>query len=106
VRNLLADDNQGVLGKLALSEHLEVTVLGDINHSNVVFFGRSTGLLSDKTPKFVEVDDRSKLLVSLQVEVSLASLSEVARMTEHKHKGFLVRHNSQYLKRAHLSFRP
>lgn len=84
------------MGQLALSEDLEVTVLSDINDSNVVRFGRSTGLLSDKAPKFVAVDDRSKLLVSLQVEVSLASLSEVARMTEeHKHKGVQVRHNTQ-----------
>lgn len=74
------------MGQLALSKDLEVTVLSDINDSNVVSFGLRTGLLSDKAPKFVQVDDRSKLLVSLQVEVSLASLSEVAWMTKQQNK--------------------
>lgn len=82
VGDLFAHDNHGGLGQFALAKHLEVAVLGHVNDGSSGGFRLGTRLLAHQRPQLVQVDHRSELLVPLQVEVSLTSLSEVTRMTK------------------------
>ena len=87
-------DDGGDVGELSLSEHLEEALckvrllllfkttygLGNINHCCLRSGGSLAGLFGDESPELVQVDGGSVVLVSLQVEVTLALLSKVSWM--------------------------
>ena len=98
---LSADDAWGA-GELTLAEDLEVSLLhkkerlllinrlrtyslGNIDHSSLLLGGGLAGLFRHEGPKLVKVHRWAVVLVSLIVEMSLSLLTEVARMTAHKH---------------------
>ena len=74
--NKLGLDNHGLRGKLALAQHLEVAVLGDVNDRGRggILGGSHTSIFTDQSPELVEVDDGAEVLVLAQVEVSHTDL--------------------------------
>ena len=56
--------------------------LDDINNNCFVSGGDLASFLGHQGPQFVQVDGRFEVLVSLEMEVALALLTEVPRMAE------------------------
>ncbi len=77
-------DDDGLLGKAALAQHLEESGAGDVDDGRLfrVLLVLNPRLLADQRPQLVDVNGRTVLirLVGVNVEVPHADLTEVARM--------------------------
>ena len=71
-------DNDGLLGKSALAEDLEVTGLGDIDHRDgCALLPLLADVLGDEGPDSVDVDSGAVVEVVVEVEVPHAVLAKV-----------------------------
>jgi len=90
--NKLGSDDQWLLWELSLSEDLEVSVVGHINNwcGRGILGGLGTGIISNKGPNLVQVDDWAEVLVLVQVEVTHTDLSKVTWMVFIKHDSVVM----------------
>merc|ERR1712134_18471 len=82
----LSLDDDWLVRETPLTEHLEVTRLGHVNHWNLslgldlLLLVLGAGLLGHEGPEAVKVDHGAEVLVVGLVEVAHANLPEVSRM--------------------------
>jgi len=88
----LGPDDDRLLWQVSLAQHLEVSKLGDVNDGRLAgsLGGGEPGLLSQKSPQLVQVDDRAVVVVLLLVEVAHTDLSEVSRVVLVEHDPVVV----------------
>ena len=79
---VLCAHNDGLVGELALSENLVVSVVQDVNNEGLTLLLRGSllGLIGHEAPDFVEVDGGCVELLGGPVEVTHTDLSEVTGM--------------------------
>ena len=80
-------DNDGLLGKSALAEDLEVTGLGDVDHRDrCALLPLLADVLRDEGPDSVDVDSGAVVEVIVEVEVPHAVLAKVPGVTIKKER--------------------
>ena len=73
-------DNDGLLGQVTSAEHLEVTVLSNINDGSLLLALEVFDVETRDGPQAVEVNHRHVVLSALVVEVAHTDLTEVTRV--------------------------